>query len=113
MTITWALAALAWAILAGLPKAGADGELVWIYGIVLLIGVAIIIGPVMSQGFDAIEAAMIVGGIAAALVLLLFLVGLWRREPILVGIAGHAAITAVGFALFLFSLQGIASNPGL
>lgn len=109
--VSWAAAALLWMILITLPKSDSTGW--WLFGMIALIFAAITIAPLYEMGFDPIEAFLIVGGMSVALVALLFLVGLWRREPILVGIAGHAAIAGIGFALFWQSLQGHAVSPGL
>ena len=109
--VTWAAAALLWMFLVTLPKSDSTGW--WLFGMIALIIAAITIAPLYEMGFDPIEAFLIVGGLSAALVALLFLVGLWRREPILVGIAGHAAIAGIGFALFWQSLQGHAVSPGI
>ena len=109
--VSWAAAGLIWMILVTLPKEDSTGW--WLFGMIALIVAAITIGPFYQMGFDPIEALLIVGGLSLGLVALLFVVGLWRREPILVGTAGHAAIAGIGFALFWQSLQGHAVSPGI
>lgn len=109
--VSWAAAGMVWLILVTLPKSDSSGW--WLFGMIALIIAIITIAPLYEMGFDPIEAFLIVGGTSLALVALLFLAGLWRREPILVGIAGHAAIAGIGFALFWQSLQGHAISPGL
>lgn len=109
--VSWAAAGLVWMILVTLPKQVSSES--WLFAMIVLIIAAITIAPLYEMGFGPIEAFLIVGGLSLGLVALLFLVGLWRREPILVGIAGHAAIAGVGFALFWQSLQGHAVSPGL
>jgi hypothetical protein len=109
--VSWAAAALVWTILFTLPKSDSTGW--WLFGMIALIIAGITIAPLYELGFGPIEALLIVGGVSLALVALLLLVGLWRREPILVAIAGHAGIAGIGFALFWQSLQGHAVSPGL
>lgn len=109
--VSWAAAALIWMILVTLPKEDSTGW--WLFGIIALIVGIVTIAPLYEMGFGPIEAFLIVGGVSLALVALLFLVGLWRREPILVGTAGHAAIAGIGFALFWQSVQGHAVSPGI
>ena len=109
--VSWAAAGLIWMILVTLPKENSTGW--WLFGLIALIVAGITIAPLYEMGFGPIEAFLIVGGVSLALVALLFLVGLWRREPILVGIAGHAAIAGIGLALFWQSVQGHAVSPGI